>query len=73
MSAAERFAMHPPGRMEWHPAHEEGGGGDPEAFHLHVEFGHAHGIPKGEFTTLSTCAATAPFRAPKALDGARAQ
>lgn len=66
MSAAERFAMHAPGRMEWHPAHEEGGGADPETFHLHVEFVHAHGIPKGEFTTLSPCAVTEPLRAPKA-------
>lgn len=64
MSAVERFA-HPPGRMEWHPAHEDGGGGDPETFNLHVAFVHAHGIPKGEFTTLSTCAASPPVCAPK--------
>lgn len=66
MSAAERFAMHPSGRMEWHPAHEEGGGGDPETFLLHVEFVHAHGFPRGEFTTLSTGAVTGPVRAPNA-------
>ena len=34
-------------------AHEELPGSDPETFLLHVEFVHAHGIPKGEFTTFS--------------------
>ena len=66
MSAAERFAMHPPGRMEWHPAHEEAGGGDPEAYLLHVEFVHAHGFPRGEFITLSIGAVTETVRAPHA-------
>jgi hypothetical protein len=50
----ERFATHPPARLEWHPAHEELAAGDPETFLLHVEFLHAHGVPKGEFTTFST-------------------
>jgi hypothetical protein len=50
----ERFATRPPARLEWHSAHEELAGGDPETFLLHVEFVHAHGIPKGEFTTFST-------------------
>lgn len=50
----ERFATHPPVRFEWHPAHEELAGCDPETFLLHVEFVHAHGIQKGEFTTFST-------------------
>ena len=50
----ERFATHPPARLEWHPAHEQLAGGDPETFLLHVEFVHAHGMPKGEFTTFST-------------------
>lgn len=67
MSAAERFSMHPPGRMEWHPAHEEGGGEDPETFLLHVEFVHAHGLPKGEFTTLSTGTVVEPVRTPSTL------
>lgn len=55
MSAHARFAPRPPGRLEWHPAHGEPGAGDPETFHLHVEFVHAHGLPKGQFTTFSTC------------------
>ena len=71
MSAAERFSMHPPGRMQWHPAHEEGGGWDPETFVLHVEFVHAHGLPKGEFTTLSTGTVTEPVRAPNVLSTPR--
>ena len=71
MSAAERFATHPPGRMEWHPAHGEGAGYDPESFHLHVEFVHAHGIPKGEFTTFSTCADPVLARGPSGRNGAR--
>lgn len=52
MSVA-RFGIHPPGRLEWHPAHEDAAGSDPVTFCLHVEFMHAHGIPKGEFTTFS--------------------
>lgn len=54
MTAAEKFAPHPPGRLEFHPAYEESIRCDPETFHLHVEFVHAHGIPKGQFTTFST-------------------
>lgn len=50
----QRFTSPPPARLEWHPAHEERAGGDPETFLLHVEFVHAHGLPKGEFTTFST-------------------
>ena len=52
--SAERFATHPPGRLEWHPPHEESASTDPETFLLNVEFVHAHGIPRGEFTTFST-------------------
>jgi hypothetical protein len=51
--SAERFATHPPARLEWHPAHGERARGDPETFLLHVAFVHAHGLPKGEFTTFS--------------------
>ena len=51
--SAERFASHPPARLEWHPAHGEVACGDPETFALHVEFVHAHGLPRGEFTTFS--------------------
>lgn len=65
MKAAEKFASHPPRRLEFHPAHEEIIGGDPETFDLHVEFVHAHGIPKGQFTTFSTSVSAA--------DGARDQ
>jgi hypothetical protein len=50
----QRFATRPPARLEWHSAHEELTDDDPETFVLHVEFVHAHGIPKGEFTTFST-------------------
>jgi hypothetical protein len=63
MSAA-RFESHP-GCLQWHPAHGESACGDPETFHLHVEFAHAHGIPKGEFTTFSnTCTAPVPVSTP---------
>ena len=55
MSATARFATHPPSRLEWHPAHEEVGAVDSDTFDLHVEFVHAHGVPKGQFTTFSTC------------------
>lgn len=55
----ERFVTHPPARLHWHPAHEQLAGGDPETFALHVEFVHAHGIPKGEFTTFSTAGSAA--------------
>ena len=60
MSAAERFATHPPVRLRWHPAHGESEGEDPETLDLHVEFVHAHGLPAGQFTTFSTRAETAP-------------
>jgi hypothetical protein len=66
MSAHARFATRPPGRLEWHPAHGDLGAGDPEAFHLHVEFVHAHGLPKGQFTTFSTCNPTEPVADPGA-------
>jgi hypothetical protein len=49
----ERFATHAPARLEWHPAHEDLAGSDLDTFLLHVEFVHAHGVPKGEFTTFS--------------------
>ena len=55
MSVSARFATRPPARLEWHPAHGELGAEDPEPFHLHVEFVHAHGLPKGQLTTFSTC------------------
>jgi hypothetical protein len=55
MKAADKLSSHPPGRLEYHPAHEDVIRGDPEAFRLHVEFVHAHGVPKGQFTTFSTC------------------
>ena len=58
MKAAEK-SSHPPGRLESHSAHEDVIRGDPEAFRLHVEFVHAHGVPKGQFTTFSTCASGA--------------
>ncbi|HKU16925.1 MAG TPA: hypothetical protein VJQ52_21200 [Steroidobacteraceae bacterium] len=54
MSATERFAIQPPGCLRSHPAHgEEVARCDPETFLLHVEFVHAHGLPKGQFTTFS--------------------
>lgn len=55
MPVSARFATRPPGRLEWHPAHGVLEAEDPETFHLHVEFVHAHGLPKGQFTTFSTC------------------
>ena len=70
MSAAERFATHPPARLQWHPAHGEPEAADPETFHLHVEFVHAHGLPVGQFTTFSICAEAAPA-AYDGHDGAR--
>jgi hypothetical protein len=33
---------------------------DSDTFDLHVEFVHAHGVPKGQFTTFSTCNHTEP-------------
>jgi hypothetical protein len=54
MKAAYKFSSQRPGRLEYHPAHEDVIRGDPEAFRLHVEFVHAHGVPKGQFTTFST-------------------
>ena len=59
MTAAERFASHPPSRMQSHPPHEELVRSDPEMFRLHIEFVHAHGAPKGQFTTFSTRTAPA--------------
>lgn len=55
MKAADKFTSHPPGRLESHPAREDVICGDPEAFRLHVEYVHEHGISKGQFTTFSTC------------------
>ena len=51
--SVERFVTYPPGRLEWHPAHGEFVRSDPDTFLLNVEFVHAHGIPRGEFTTFS--------------------
>ena len=70
MSAAEIFAMHPPVRLKWHPAHGEPEAEDPQTFHLHVEFVHAHGLPTGQFTTFST-SGEIPSADHKCRDGAR--
>lgn len=51
--SSERFAAHSPGRFERQPEHDELAASDPDTFSLHIEFLRAHGIPKGEFTTLS--------------------
>ena len=72
MSAAERFAAHPPARLQWHPVHGEPEAEDPETFHLHVEFVHAHGLPKGQFTTFSIRAEAASAGL-DARDGARGE
>lgn len=72
MSAAERFAAHPPARLQWHPAHGEPEAEDPETFQLHVEFVHAHGVPTGQFTTFSNCAEAVPVDN-DGRDGARAR
>jgi hypothetical protein len=71
--SAERFATYSePGRLEWHPAHGEPARSDPEAFFLHVEFVHAHGIPKGEFTTFSNaCTPAGSVRSRTDCRGAR--
>ena len=70
----ERFAGRPLARLEWHPAHEEPAGGDPETFLLHVEFVHAHGVPKGEFTTFSTAGIAAGVSPDaESRDGARSK
>lgn len=58
MSAAEKFATRSQARLQWHPAHDESEGDDPDTFHVHVEFVHAHGAPAGQFTTFSTRAET---------------
>jgi hypothetical protein len=60
MPVAATLATPLPGRLEWHPLHGEPRAGDPETFHLHVEFVNAHGLPKGQFTTFSTCNQTQP-------------
>jgi hypothetical protein len=72
MSAAERFAAHPPAHLQWHPAHGEPEAEDPETFHLHVEFVHAHGLPTGPFTTFSI-RAEAACAGLDARDGARGE
>ena len=72
MSAAERFAAHPPARLQWHPAHAEPEPEDPETFHLHVEFVRAHGFPTGQFTTFSICAEAGSVGR-DARDGARGE
>ena len=73
MPATLRLVTPPPGRLEWHPAHAELGGADPETFHLHVEFVHAHGLPKGQFTTFSTCNPPAPLAGHDGRAGARSK
>ena len=60
MSVVARFATPLPARLEWHPTHGDPWAADPETFHLHVEFVNAHGLPKGQFTTFSTCNPTEP-------------
>jgi len=72
MSVAERFAAQPPARLQWHPAHGEPDAEDPQTFHLHLEFMHAHGLPTGQFTTFSICpkAASTGY---DARDGARGE
>ena len=70
MSATARLATHPPSRLEWHPAHEEVGAVDSDTFDLHVEFVHAHGLPKGQFTTFSTCNPTEPVVSRDGRNGA---
>ena len=72
MTAAARFAAHPPARLQWHPAHGEPEAEDPETFHLHVEFVHAHGLPTCQFTTFSSCAEAVPVDN-DGRDGARAK
>ena len=72
MSAAERFAAYPPAHLQWHPAHGEPAAEDPETFHLHVEFVHAHGLPTGQFTTFSVRAEGASAGL-DARDGARGE
>jgi hypothetical protein len=72
--SAERFANYPPGRLEWHPAHGESVRSDPETFLLHVEFVHAHGIPRSEFTTFSnTCIAAGAGHVREGRHGARSK
>ena len=71
MSDSAIFATRPPGRLEWHPAHGDLGAEDPETFHLHVEFVHAHGLPKGQFTTFSTCNPTESASGTGRRSGAR--
>lgn len=72
--SAKRFATHPPASLEWHPAHGELAGGDPETFILHIEFVHAHGLPRGEFTTFSTAPVVGGAgRGPEVRHGARGQ
>lgn len=45
---------------------------DPETFKLHVEFVHAHGIPKGQVTNFSnTCAVASPMGGSNGRAGAR--
>jgi hypothetical protein len=67
--SAERFGTSPPARLEWHPAHGEIARGDPETFALHIEFVHAHGVPKGEFTTFSTVPCVGVIRESPAREG----
>ena len=58
MPVAERIASLPPGRLESHHAREDPVAGDPEVCRVYLEFVHAHGLPKGPFTTFSTGSAT---------------
>jgi hypothetical protein len=71
MPVVARFATPPPGRLEWHPAHGDPQAAAPETFHLHVEFVNAHGLPKGQFTTFSTCNQTEPAAGRISGTGAR--
>jgi hypothetical protein len=47
---------------------------DPETYRLHLEFVHAHGVPKGCITTFSnTCAVTGPTGGSNGRAGARSK
>ena len=73
MPTPARLTTQLPGRLEWHPAHGELAAADPETFHLHVEFVHAHGLPKGQFTTFSTCNPTEGSSETAALERAASE
>lgn len=68
MLAIDKFVAKLPGRME----ESQLAGSDPESYRLHVEFVHAHGVPKGPITTLSNaCAVTAAVIGPNGRKATR--